>query len=56
MSIFVFLLLLATFFFFILFGLFVWGIKSGQMDDLVTPAERMLWEDPKNDEHSDRNS
>lgn len=26
-------------------GLFVWAVRSGQLDDLETPAERMLHAD-----------
>jgi len=33
----------------VLFGVFltilVWSIRSGQMDDLNTPAERAIWDD-----------
>lgn len=28
-------------------GLFIWANKSGQYDDTVTPAMRMLFEDKK---------
>ncbi|EQC43771.1 cbb3-type cytochrome oxidase assembly protein CcoS [Bacteriovorax sp. Seq25_V] len=28
-------------------GLFVWATKSGQYDDLDTPAKRMLFDDDK---------
>ena len=27
-------------------GLFVWAVRSGQFDDTVTPAVRILLEDP----------
>lgn len=26
-------------------GVFVWSVKSGQYDDTISPANRMLWED-----------
>lgn len=29
----------------LLLGLFIWGIANGQMDDLNTPAKRILNED-----------
>jgi cbb3-type cytochrome oxidase maturation protein len=26
---------------------FIWAVRSGQMDDVDTPARRMLFDDPK---------
>lgn len=49
MSVFSYILILGLFLFATLFTIFVWSIRSGQYDDLVTPAERALWEDPKDD-------
>lgn len=49
MSIFIFILLAGILIFFLFLGLLVWQVKTGQMDDLVTPSEKILWEDPKND-------
>lgn len=28
-------------------GIFIWWVKSGQADDLETPARRMLFEDKR---------
>lgn len=28
-------------------GIFIWWVRSGQADDLETPAHRMLFEDKK---------
>ena len=39
-------LLLGTFF----VGLFLWGLTTGQNDDLVTPAHRMLFEKEEDDD------
>ncbi len=35
---------------------FMWTVRTGQMDDLDTPASRMLFEDdePKKSERTDR--
>ena len=30
---------------------FIWCVRSGQMDDLETPAHRMLFDDEDNDTH-----
>ena len=29
---------------------FVWAVRSGQLDDLETPAARALFDDPPSDE------
>lgn len=32
--------------FVVFLAILVWTIRSGQLDDLETPAERALWDDP----------
>ena len=32
--------------FVVFLSILVWTIRSGQLDDLETPAERALWDDP----------
>ena len=34
----------------IFLGIFYWGLKSGQYDDMVTPSIRMLFEDKVKDQ------
>jgi cbb3-type cytochrome oxidase maturation protein len=31
--------------FVVFLGILVWAIRTGQMDDLNTPAERAVWDD-----------
>ena len=31
-------------------GAFLWAVRSGQYEDTYTPAVRMLFEDPDNDD------
>ncbi len=31
-------------------GLYLWSVRNGQLDDLDTPAVRMLFDDEKNNE------
>ncbi|HXP90092.1 MAG TPA: cbb3-type cytochrome oxidase assembly protein CcoS [Fibrobacteria bacterium] len=46
MSVFAILIAGGVFLFLIFLALLVWSIRSGQLDDLETPAERALWDDP----------
>ncbi|MBL7810873.1 MAG: cbb3-type cytochrome oxidase assembly protein CcoS [Bacteroidetes bacterium] len=36
-------------------GLFIWWVRSGQADDLETPAHRMLFEDTPNTQRNKSN-
>ncbi|MBK9293261.1 MAG: cbb3-type cytochrome oxidase assembly protein CcoS [Oligoflexia bacterium] len=45
MSIFVYITGFGLFIFIIFLTLLVWSIRSGQMDELDLPAEKVLWED-----------
>jgi cbb3-type cytochrome oxidase maturation protein len=49
MEIFVLIMILSFIFFAGLLVTLIWGIRDGQFDDLQTPAERILWDDPKGD-------
>ena len=31
----------------VMLGMFIWAVRTGQFDDLETPALRMLFDDPK---------
>jgi cbb3-type cytochrome oxidase maturation protein len=35
---------------------FLWAVKSGQFDDKVTPAMRILWDDKKKKDKHNNNS
>ncbi len=53
MSIFGILLAGGVFLFVVFLGILVYYIRSGQLDDVETPAERAIWDDahpPSNDE------
>ncbi len=45
MSVFGILLAGGVMLFLVFLGILVWSIRSGQMDDLNTPAERAIWDD-----------
>lgn len=45
MSVFGILLAGGVLLFVVFLGILVWTIRSGQMDDLRTPAERAIWDD-----------
>jgi cbb3-type cytochrome oxidase maturation protein len=45
MSVFAIMIAGGVFLFLIFLALLIWSIRSGQMDDLETPAERALWDD-----------
>jgi len=47
MSIFGILLAGGVFLFVVFLGILVWVIRSGQLDDTNTPAERAIWDDPQ---------
>lgn len=47
MSIFGILLAGGVFLFVVFLGILVYYIRSGQLDDVETPAERAIWDDPK---------
>lgn len=47
MSIFGILLAGGVFLFVVFLGILVYYIRSGQLDDLQTPAERAIWDDAK---------
>jgi cbb3-type cytochrome oxidase maturation protein len=47
MGIFSIITLISTLLFFGLISLFVWSVRSGQLDDLETPSNRALWDDPQ---------
>ena len=49
MSVFGILLAGGVLLFLVFLAVLVWAIRSGQMDDLNTPAERAVWDD-KQDE------
>jgi cbb3-type cytochrome oxidase maturation protein len=46
MSVFAILVAGGVFLFVIFLSILVWTIQSGQLDDLQTPAERAIWDDP----------
>jgi len=46
MSVFAIMIAGGVFLFLIFLVLLIWSIRSGQLDDLETPAERALWDDP----------
>ena len=46
MSVFAILVAGGVFLFMIFLAILVWSIRSGQLDDLETPAERAIWDDP----------
>ena len=46
MSVFAILVAGGVFLFIIFLAILVWTIRSGQLDDLETPAERAIWDDP----------
>ena len=46
MSIFGILLAGGVFLFIVFLGILVYYIRSGQLDDVETPAERAVWDDP----------
>ena len=46
MSVFAILVAGGVFLFIIFLTILIWSIRSGQFDDLETPAERALWDDP----------
>lgn len=45
MSVFGILLAGGVVLFLVFLAILVWAIRSGQMDDLNTPAERAIWDD-----------
>lgn len=47
MSIFGILLAGGVFLFVVFLGILVYYIRSGQLDDVETPAERAIWDDAK---------
>lgn len=47
MSIFGILLAGGVFLFVVFLGILVYYIRSGQLDDVQTPAERAIWDDPR---------
>lgn len=49
MSIFAILLAGGVFLFLVFLSILVWSVRSGQMDDLNTPAERAIWDDTRAD-------
>lgn len=48
MTVFVVITIIGGFIFLFFLALLIWSVRSGQLDDLKMPAERILWED-KND-------
>lgn len=50
MSVFGILLAGGVLLFLVFLGVLVWAIRSGQMDDLKTPAERAVWDDKQDKE------
>jgi cbb3-type cytochrome oxidase maturation protein len=49
MSVFGILLAGGVMLFVVFLAILVWAIRSGQMDDLRTPAERAVWDDKQVD-------
>ena len=49
MGIYIVILIFSFLIFLAFLSLLVWSIKNGQLDDLKTPSERILWEDLPDD-------
>jgi cbb3-type cytochrome oxidase maturation protein len=49
MNVFIFVTAVGSFVFFVFLCMLIWGIRSGQLEDLKMASQRAIWDDDKDD-------